>query len=210
MKVRTRRWSILAGGLLALSMVGAPAMAAEPSADDPVASVNGLLDTLLAKDFAGIGAFVCAEKRADVTANFDLTQAFEGMPEGVDVEALIAGLVLVTPDRVVTLVSNDGALALVDVVATMTIALDEAAAAAFIGQILEAQGMEVSDEMIAMLLPELTAQFSEGEDLTEQVEVVLEEGRWLVCEDLGDDSDASPSPAASGAPMASPMASPAA
>ncbi len=210
MKVRTRRWSVLAGGLLALSMVGAPAIAAEPSADDPVASVNGLLDALLAKDFAGIGAFVCAEKREDVTEDFDLTQAFAGMAEGVDVQALIDALVLATPDRVVTLASNDGALALVDVVATMTITLEEEAAKVFIAQLLEGQGMEATDEMVTALLPGLQAQFAEGEDLTDQVEVVLEEGRWLVCDDLGDDADASTSPGASGEPMTSPAASPAA
>lgn len=208
MKLRTPRMSILASSVLALSLVGAPAMAAEPSADDPVATVNALLDTLIAKDFAGIPALVCAEKREAMTAQFDLSQAFgEGMPPGVDVQALIDALVLSTPDRQITLVSNDGAVAVVDVQATLTISMDDAAATAFIVQILEAQGVEATEEMVAMFLPQLQAQFGEGQDLSEEgVEVILEDGLWLVCEDLGD-SGASPAPSAD--PMASPAASPA-
>ena len=128
MRLRTRPTWILASGALALSLVGAPAvMAAEPSADDPVATVNTLLDTMIAKDFAGIATLVCAEKREEVTANFDLTQAFAGMPPGVDMQMLIDALILETPDREITLVSNDGAVAIVDVVATMTISLEEEA-----------------------------------------------------------------------------------
>jgi len=192
--------------LLALSLVGAPVPAADPSADDPVATVNTLLDTVIAKDFAGIGPLVCAEGREAIAASFDLTTAFDGLPPGVDLQALIDGLVLATPDRVVTLVSNDGATALVDVQATLTIAMDEAAAVVFVTQLLEGQGIAVTDEMLAMVLPELAAQFGEGEDLSEQVEMVFEEGHWLVCEELGDDAEASP--AASVDPLASPVTSP--
>lgn len=210
MKVSMPRWSILASGLLAASLVGAPAMAADPSADDPVATVNTLLDTLIAKDFAGMAPLVCAEKRDEVVANFDLSQSMsEGMPPGVDLQALIDALILSTPDRQVTLVSNDGAVAIVSVVATLTISMDEEAAKAFIAQVLEGQGMEVTDEMVAMLLPQLMAEFSEGQDLSEDsIEVILEDGVWVVCEDLGS-NDSDPSPAPSGAPVASPEASPA-
>lgn len=209
MKVKMPRWSVLASSVIALSLVGAPAMAAEPSADDPVATVNTLLDTIIAKDFTGLGPLVCESKRDELLANFDLSQGMgEGMPPGVDLQALIDSLILATPDRVVTLVSNDGAVALVDVTATMTISMEEEGAKAFIAQVLEGQGMEVTDEMIAMLLPQLMAEFESGQDMSQEgVEVILENGVWVVCEDLGDGADASPAP--SGEPMASPEASPA-
>ena len=204
--VRTRRWSFLAGGLLALSMIGAPALAAEPSADDPVATVNGLLDTIAAKDFAAVSSFVCAQYAEEVASTFDLAAQMGEIP-GVDLAALIAGLQFTVDPRTATLVSNDGAAAVVDLQATLSMALDETVARDFVKQLLEAQGQDASDAMIDAVLPELMAQF-EGQttDLSESVDLVLENGVWLVCEAFG--SEASPAP--SGEPVASPAASPAA
>ena len=204
--VRTRRWSFLAGGLLALSMIGAPALAAEPSADDPVATVNDLLDTLAAKDFAAVSSFVCAQYAEEVASTFDLAAQMGEIP-GVDLAALIAGLQFTVDPRTATLVSNDGAAAVVDLQATLSMALDETVARDFVKQLLEAQGQDASDAMIDAVLPELMAQF-EGQttDLSESVDLVLENGVWLVCEAFG--SEASPAP--SGEPVASPAASPAA
>lgn len=206
MKIRTRRWSILAGGLLALSMVGAPALAAEPSADDPVATVNGLLDSIVAKDFAAVPTFVCAQYAEQVASTFDIAAQIGEMP-GVDLQALINGLIFTADPRSATLVSNDGAAAVVDLQATLSMTLDETVARDFVKQLLESQGQEASDAVIDAVLPQLMSQFEgQTQDLTESVDLVLENGKWLVCEAFG--SEASPAP--SGAPVESPAASPAA
>lgn len=207
MKVRTQRWSVLAGTLLALSMVGAPVLAADPSADDPVATMNTLLDTLAAKDFAGIAPLVCEQYREEVATRFDLAAAFEGMPEGVDVAALIDGLILTIDPREVTLVSSDAATASVEVVATLNISVDETAAREFVKQLLTASGQEPTDAMVDLVMPELLAQFGEGQDLSETAALTFENGAWVICEPFGSD-DPTASPGASGDPMASPAASP--
>lgn len=209
MKVRMQRWSVLAGTVLALSMVGAPALAADPSADDPVATVNTLLDTLAAKDFAGIAPLVCEQFREEVATRFDLGAAFEGMPEGVDVAALINGLILTIDPREVTLVSSDAATASVDIVATLNISVDETAAREFVKQLIESQGQEATDAVVDMVMPDLMAQFGEGQDLSETTTLTFENGAWVVCEPFGSE-DPTASPGASGDPLASPMASPAA
>lgn len=209
MKVRMQRWSVLAGTVLALSMVGGPALAADPSADDPVATVNTLLDTLAGKDFGGIAPLVCEQYREEVATRFDLGAAFAGMPEGVDVGAFINGLTLTIDPREVALVSSDAATASVDVVATMNIAIDDASAREFVKQILVASGQEPTDAMVDLVMPELTAQFAEGKDLSETVALTFENGAWVICEPFGSD-DATASPGASGDPLASPVASPAA
>jgi hypothetical protein len=210
MKIRTRRWSVLAGGLLALSMVGAPALAAEPSADDPVATVNGLLDTIVAKDFAGVSAFVCAQYAEQVAGTFDLAAQMGELP-GVDMTALINGLVFTADPRTATLVSNDGTNAVVDLQATLSMTLDETVARDFVKQLLEAQGQEASDAVIDAVLPQLMSEF-EGQttDLTEQVDLVLENGVWLVCEPFGSDESPAPSGDLGPTPSAMPAMSPAA
>src|SRR4051812_39060156 len=104
--MRTRNHSLLAGALLALTLMVLPggALAAGPSATDPVATVDGLLDTIVAKDFASVASFVCADKRDVVAQRFDLGQALGALGEGVDLAALFAGMSVTMDDRSVTLV----------------------------------------------------------------------------------------------------------
>lgn len=208
MRTRTMRWSLPLGGLLAISLLGAPGvLAAEPSADDPVATVDGLLDTLIAKDFAGIAPFVCAEKRAVVAERFDLEQAIGGaLGEGVDVSALLAGMTVTIDGRSVTLVSNDGTTAQVAVAGSLVTAIDEATAREFLRQVLEASGQAVTDEILDQYLPLFTAQMQSGQDLADPgITVVVEEGRWLVCDDFGGVSTATPAPTAEPGSSLAPM-----
>jgi hypothetical protein len=153
-----------------------------------------------------VSTFVCAQYAEQVAGTFDLAAQMGEMP-GVDMAALINGLIFTADPRTATLVSNDGATAVVDLQATLSMSLDEAIAREFVKQLLEAQGQEASDAVIDAVLPQLMSEF-EGQttDLTEQVDLVFENGVWLVCEAFGSDE----SPAPSGEPMASPAASPAA
>ncbi len=207
MRSRSGRWPILASGLLAISLLGAPGtLAAEPSADDPVATVNGLLDTLVAKDFAGIGAFVCAEKRDGVVTRFDLEAQFAALGEGVDVEALFAGITVTTPDRLVEVTVQDGTTATVSVTGSILLDISVDAARAFVAQVLEAEGMDVTEETLDQYTPMLIGQIEQPQDLTEEIAMVVEDGRWLVCDDFGgpgapQESPTPSGPAASLAPM---------
>lgn len=205
MRSRITRGSIVASGMLLLSVLVAPiATAAAPSADDPAATVHGLLDTLVAKDFAGIGDFVCAEKRDAVVQRFDLAAAFGSLGEEVDVEALFGGLTLSTPDRSVTVTARDDATATVAISGSLALDVSDEAARVFTGQVLEAQGLDVTDELLDQYTPLLIAQLEQPQDLAGELAMVVEGGAWLVCDDLGSPT-ASPgaSPAGSPAPAAS-------
>lgn len=210
MKIRTPRWSALAGAALALSMVGAPALAGEPSADDPVATVNGLIDAIVTKDFGSVRNFVCAQYADQVAERFDITAQLGEMP-GVDMAALIGGLTFTADPRSATLVSNDGTNAVVSVQATLSATLDETVGREFIRQLFVAQGQEPTDADIDAMMPQLMAQFQgKTTDLDEQVQMLLENGLWLVCEPFGDEASPQPSGAPTGSPAASPALSPAA
>jgi len=207
MSIRTRSWSLLAGAAFALSLVGAPTLAASPSPTDPVATMNAMLDTIAAMDFAGVGPLVCEAHRAEAEAQFTIdTSTFAGLPETVDVQAFIDGLTFTIDPRSVTLISNDGTNAQVDVQATLTVGVEDAAARTFVKQLLESQGQEASDPVIDAVMPELMSQIAKTQDLSNKTEMLFENGVWTVCDSLG--ANASPGP--SGAPAASPAASPAA
>jgi hypothetical protein len=208
MKLNARCWSILATGVLALSLVGTPAMAASPSSTDPVETVNAVLDTIVAKDFASLPSLVCDQYRADVAQTMDFTTQISAqlssLGADVDPSAFVDGLTVTIEGRNVTLESNDGTNAVVKLEGQLVIGVDEAAAKELVGQLLVAAGQEPTPEMVDVITPTLVSQISAPRDLTKDVKVIMENGAWLVCEPL----DASPAPA--GEPAASPAGSPAA
>lgn len=203
---RARRLPALAAGLLAATLLGAPsALAAEPSADDPVASVNGLLDTLAAKDYAGIGPFLCAEKRGILLGQLDLASAYIAI--GVDPTDFLAALTPSLTDRSVSLVSQDGGTATVAVAGHLGYTIDEGALRTFLKTVLEAQGLDASGDVIDENVPIVLEQMATGLDLTApETTVLLRDGRWVVCDDLAGISTAE-APVASGSPAGSPAAS---
>ena len=158
----------------------------EPSADDPVASVNAALDTLITKQFDRMGDFACAEHRATIAARYDLGATLSaGLPDGVDPALLIDALTLVVTDRVVSLAGNDGQTATVSVAGSLVTTLDQAAARPFAAAVLEAMGQDSSDASVDAVLPGLVTQMEGTSDLADDLLMVLEDGRWLICEEPG-------------------------
>jgi hypothetical protein len=186
--------------LLTVALALAPLTAAVPvgAQGSPEAAVDAVLDAIEAKDFDGLPDLVCAAEREAVVGRFDLTAAFEGIP-GIDGEALAAGLSLSIEDRSVSLLSQDAESAVVSVSGRLTGEIDEEVARTFVRQLLEASGQEASDEAVDSFVPMLMDPLEEGTDLGSDIEVVLEDGAWLVCGDLGGgeepyDADATPEP----------------
>jgi hypothetical protein len=202
MAIPTRRWSGLAGALLALALVTPASNAATPSPTDPRDSVDALLETIVAKDFAAIPPLICAEHRDAATARFDLAQAFASLPDTVDVAALIEALDVSSQDVTMEIVSNDGTTAQVAVTGSLVIEVDAEAARRFAAQLLEAQGEEVTEALLDQVTPLVVDQLETPQDLSKTLPVVLEDGAWLVC-DAFRDEDASPSPSVSPSPSAS-------
>lgn len=211
MRGRTRCRDLLASAIVVASLLGvgavAPVAAADgPSADDPVATVEALLDTLVAKDFASIGDFVCVAERDAAVERFDLAAQISAELGGLDVQALLDGMTISTPDRVVTEVSNDGATAVVSVSGSIAITLAEDVAREFVRQVLDSMGETVTEEILDEYTPLFVAAVEAPQDLTDpSVEVVREDGYWLVCDELGEEEPPSPGPTPEPGASAAPM-----
>ena len=188
---------ILALVLSAVTVVpGLPAAAQDP----PEGVVNELLDAIAAKEFDRVGDLACAEERASVVAQFDVAASFTDIP-GLDGEAFLEAFEFGVEDRSVTLLSEEGDEASVDVSATLTMAMDPDAARPFIVTILESSGVEVTDEMVEQGLAAFMSGTEEGQQLDATVRVVREDGAWLICDDMsamgneGGDAEATMTPA---------------
>jgi len=198
---RSRPLAVLALGAALVALPGAGLVAR--AADSPTAAVDGILDALEAKDFSGVGPFICAELREDALGALDISASLGELPPGVDGAAFLDAMTITLDGRSTALVSEAGDSAVVAVTGSMRVAIDEAIAEGFVKAVLEASGQPATDEMVAMMLPMLMELFAEGTDMSADLDVVREDGEWVVCDtDLVDGGSVEPDPMASMAPAA--------
>jgi hypothetical protein len=171
------------------------------AADTPEGAVSAVIEAFAAKDFEAIAPLVCEARREEVSGELDLAASFSG--SGIDPQIVLDGLTLTIDDPQVTLVSQEETTAVVHLTAamSMTLALDEEVIKGIVIDLLEAQGMEVTDEILEQFLPTMMESFNQSmsEPVDADVTVVNEDGQWLLCDTFEDDADtgASPSPSAS-------------
>jgi hypothetical protein len=201
----------LAGSVaLALSLAAAPAMAQ----DDPAATISEFLDTIVAKDFAGLADYFC-EESVDQAAQFDISALAAGLPEGVDTQALLDAFILGVEVETLETVSQTDTDAVVHVAGTLSMDIDTEAIVPFVESMIEASGLEVDETTVEMFMNIVASEFTAmSESIEGDIELVAGESRpWLICGDLdfGGATEDSPAPVASAVPAAeaSPVVSPA-
>ena len=184
---------------LTLAVAGAVALAAAGgtpvarAAETPEGAVDAVLDAITARDWDAIGPLVCDDERDAVTAVFDLRRALSS--DGVDAGPLAEALTVTIDGRSVTPLGASGDRATVQVAGVLRLEADEAAARAWVRDSLAASGQPTDDATIDQFLGFFTAALAEGTDLASSVEVIRQDGAWLLCDTLGGGTSAgSPAP----------------
>ena len=176
-----------ATGLLAALVVAFSSLAvAGPvaAADSPEAAVNELIDMVVSGDFSAIDRVVCEEQHGAALRQFEL-RASLGVPS--ETGPTLAAITSQIESRNVELISQDGEVAIVRMSVTRTMALDEDEARELVRAMLEAEGEQVEDDDLDFMVPLMTAAFSEGQVIDEELTLLREGGQWLVCGGLGPD-----------------------
>lgn len=204
------RTRLIAAGALALAMAAGPGALVTSAADTPDGAVSDVINAFVAKDFAAIPPLICESRREEIAADLDITTGFA--ESGMDPAIILDALTLSFADPLLEVVSQDETSATVHLTGTLTmaIALSEETARELVIALLEGSGMEVTDEMVEQYLPMLLESINQTqtEAVDEEVEVVNENGQWLMCDTLGsDEPEGSPGP--SPVPSALPAESPA-
>ena len=185
------RAAAAAGSLaLALSVVAAPAVMAQD--DGPEATVNGLLAAIEAKDFVALPTFFCDEFAADM-GGLDLANLTEGMPPGVDADTLLAAFSIDVEIASLEVLSQTDDEAILDMMGSMSLSINEEALPPLIETLLEATGQEVTPDMVDMVGGMMMSEFeAEATDISTEITLVRGETMpWLICRALGgaDDTD---------------------
>ena len=177
-----KRMAAIAGSVaLSLSMALAPATMAQ---DSPEATIQGFMDAVVAKDFDALAGYFC-EAEASQAAQFDVSALAGEMPEGFDVQSLLDAFIFdISLDQLET-VSQSDTEAVVRVVGSMAMDLDQDALMPFVETIIEMSGMEADEATVAMFMDIVASEFeAQSEEFDSEVTLVLEDGSWLICSDL--------------------------
>jgi hypothetical protein len=157
-----------------------------PSNSDPVATVNTLLDFVIGRRFDQIGPFACADYRATLVSNLDFGRSLAAkLPAGADVAGLVDAITITIPDRSVSVVSNDGFSAVVDLKGTLSVVADQDLLRAWVIQFLQAAGKDTSDASVDAAMTSAAQLVTVSNRIDSQLDLSISDGTWVVCPQAG-------------------------
>ena len=177
---RMRTTTALAAVVLAVA-----ACTGSPLADTsaPVGVVNAAMAAAEAGGFTQLAEFMCEASKNDLTSAFggggDLG-ALAGA--GIDPNEVFGAMKIDFQDTTVTEVSKSDSEATVHLKGKMAIAFDEAKMREVLRKILDAQGLEATDQMIDAAMSMMEGQLSQTQDIDEDMKLVNENGKWVICQ----------------------------
>jgi len=179
----------MAGSLaLSLALVSGPVALAQ---DAPTDTIQGFADALEAKDFESLSSYFC-EAQAEQVGQFDMSELTAELG-GMDASSLLDAFTFDVQIDSMEVLSQTDIEAIVDLIGSVAMDIDVDKMTPFIEAILLSFGAEVSPELIEEMKGQMVAQMgelSQAEDISAEITLVPGETMaWLICSDLGMDSD---------------------
>jgi len=152
------------------------------SSNDPVSVVNEAMNAAESGGFAKLTEYACQKNKDDIASAFGSGDLGDLSAAGVDPNELFAAMKIDFQDMAVTPVSQSGNEATVHLKGKMAMTFDEAKIREVMKKVIEAQGMEATDEIIDSAMSMVTAQLSQTQDIETDMKVLQENGKWVICE----------------------------
>lgn len=152
------------------------------AASDPAGVVKDMMQAVTNKQFDKVADFACAAQKDQIKNAFNPAGALGAA--GIDVNKMLDAMTISFSNADITKVSESGDKATVQVKGTLSIKVDREKFKSFLADVMKAQGQTVSDDMLNTVLDQAASQFEKGQDINSQVDVVKENGKWLVCSTL--------------------------
>jgi hypothetical protein len=164
----------------------------------PEVPVQAVLEAVESGRIDDAAAYICEEYRDATLASFVATKATAA--PGASSPPTLDDVYQDAVEYAVTILSQDASSAVVSVTTDVSVTVDETAARGYAAAMLEELGQEPSEEAIELALGLLLSEAPTPMQLVEDVDVVLRDGAWLVCQDptaSGMDAATEDDPAAS-------------
>ncbi len=174
-----KRNSVLVLAALLLSL-GLAACGGSAAASDPVATVKDMMQVVSNKQVDKIVDYACASQKDSVKKQFDFASALGGT--GMDAQKVLDAMSISFENPEYTKVSESGDKATVHMKAKLVMKIDKEKFKSIVADVMKAQGQELPAEQISPLIDQMAAQFEQGQAIDNDIQMVKENGKWLVCQ----------------------------
>ena len=172
--------------MLALFGVVAIAVAAcgggAPNTSDPAGAVTAALDAAESGGIAKLTEFACAAQKDNIAAAFGGDSLAGLEAAGISAEELFGSMQMSFDNVTTKETSRSGDKATVHVTGDMKIAFDKAKFKDILKAMMEQAGQPVDDATLELAMGAMESQLSQTQKLDEDMTVVQEGGKWLLCE----------------------------
>ena len=142
---------------------------------DPVATVKELTQVMMDKKFEKIPDYLCAAQKES------FKKQLESASTGIDLKSLLDMMTITFENPQYTVVSQSEDKATVQMKAKLIIKVDREKFKALTVEMMKNQGVELPEEQIAPLIEPAIAQLEAGQQTDSPMQLVKENGKWVVC-----------------------------
>jgi hypothetical protein len=172
---------LVAGAMLVALLAGCGGSGGAGS--DPVGTVKGLMDTVQAGQWDKIPDYACEAQKDELQNQFEsLGSGAGGALGGLGLNDIGDALKISYSNLEVTEKSRDGDTAVVTVSGKIKMDFDKDKLKELVKKAAGTQGQAITDEQIDMALGMLSGLGGMEQDMNQDMTVVNEGGKWLICE----------------------------
>ncbi len=147
---------------------------------DPTATVKDLMQAVADKKLDKIADYACADKKDEIAKQFDFASALGG--SGLDPQKVMDLMTISFSNAEYNKVSESGDKATVHMKANLSIKIDKEKFKAVVQDVLKAQGQDLPADQLGPLVDSAAAQLENGQTIDNNVELIKENGKWVVCQ----------------------------
>jgi hypothetical protein len=156
---------------------------AAPNLSEPAGTVSAALDAAKSGGFAKLVDYTCAAKKGDFASLFGGAGGGLGSLTalGIDANTLFDAIKVDFQDVKTAETSKTADKATVHVTGKSTVTFDAAKMKEIFKKVMAANGQPVDDATIDATIAAMSGQLSQSQALDEDVNLVQENGKWLIC-----------------------------
>ncbi len=150
---------------------------------DPTATVKAAMDAVTSKQFDKMNDLACAAKKDAVNGQFNPAASLTG--QGLakeDAQKLLDAMTISFENAEYGTPTINGDSASIPLKGKLSMKFDQAKLKDFIKSAMAAQGLaNATDEQINQALQMVSTQLEQGQDISSTVDLVKENGKWVIC-----------------------------
>jgi hypothetical protein len=176
--LRIRTLALFGAVAIAVAACGGGA----PNTANPVGAVTAALDAAESGGLTKLTEFACAAQKDDIAAAFGGDSLAGLEAAGISAEELFGSMKMSFDNVTATEKSRDGDKAVVHVTGDMKIDFDKTKFKDILKAMMEQAGQPVDDATLELAMGAMESQLTQTQKLDEDMTVVQEGGKWLLCE----------------------------